>query len=226
MPSIDIGSVASVFGTSFAVGLSGAVTPGPLLAYNIRETAKRGFWAGPWVATGHSILEAAVVALLAVGALQFMKGDVAFATVALVGGAFLLWMGYGMVRRPGIAAPSQAHIEGGAGGPARVRRFNHPFFGGIAVSLVNPFWIVWWVTIGLVYINWSQSLGLGLLGVAAFYVGHVLADYAWYGLVSAGIASGRRVLTDTFYKGLILACGVFLWGMAGWFVFNGVRRIV
>jgi len=223
---MDAGQAGLIFGTSFVMGLSGAVTPGPLLAYNIRETARRGFWAGPWVATGHSILEAAMVALLAVGALQFMKGDVAFTTVALIGGAFLLWMGYGMVRHPGIAAPSQAQATGGADGPARARRFDHPIFGGIAVSLVNPFWIVWWVTVGLTWLNKSQDMGLGLLGVAAFYVGHILSDYAWYGLVSAGIASGRRVLTDTFYKGLILACGLFLWAMAGFFIANGLSRVV
>ncbi|MDP3063931.1 MAG: LysE family transporter [Chloroflexota bacterium] len=221
---MDAGQAGLIFGTSFVVGLSGAVTPGPLLAYNIRETARRGFWAGPWIATGHSILEAAVVALLAVGALQFMQGDVAFATVALIGGGFLLWMGYGMVRHPGIAAPAQ--LAGGADGPVQARRFNHPLLGGIAVSLANPFWIVWWATIGLNYIHWSQTLGLGLLGIAAFYVGHILADYAWYGLVSAGIASGRRILTDSFYRGLILACGLFLWAMAGYFVFNGVSRVV
>lgn len=213
----------TIFSTSFLVGLSGAVTPGPLLAYNIRETARRGFWAAPWVATGHSILEAAVVALLAVGALKFMQSDTAFVTVAFVGGAFLVWMGYGMVRRPGIAAPVQA---GGADGGRRTFLTGHPLLGGAAVSLANPFWSFWWVTIGLNYINWSQSLGLGVLGIAAFYVGHILADYSWYGVVSAGLVTGRRIMTDTFYKWLIFACGLFLLAMAGFFIAKGLDRLL
>ena len=60
----------AVFGTSFLVGLSGALAPGPLLALDIRESTARGFWAGPYIATGHSLLELLVVVLLAVGLLS------------------------------------------------------------------------------------------------------------------------------------------------------------
>lgn len=63
----------AVFGTSFLVGLSGALAPGPLLALDIRESTQRGFWAGPYIATGHSLLELLVVILLAIGVLHFIE---------------------------------------------------------------------------------------------------------------------------------------------------------
>ncbi len=94
------------------------------------------------------------------------------------------------------------------------------------VSLSNPFWSLWWVTVGLYYLTRSQDLGLGLLGIAAFYLGHILADYVWYGVVSLALVSGRRILTNTFYKGLILVCGLFLWGLAGFFIVQGVARLL
>ena len=56
-----------LFITSMIVGVSGAATPGPLLIVNITETARRGFWAGPAVALGHSLLELVTVALLSLG---------------------------------------------------------------------------------------------------------------------------------------------------------------
>ncbi len=217
------GEAALLFGQSFLVGLSGAVTPGPLLAYDIRETARRGFWTGPWIATGHSALEAAVVALLAAGALAFLKSDTAFVAIALIGSAILLWMGWGMVRRPSSGAPASA-----SGGSGEVERgaFGHPLFGGALVSLSNPFWSLWWATVGLTFITRPEYRALGALGVAAFYFGHILSDYAWYALVSAGVASGRRILTDTFYRRLVLVCGLFLWVMAAYFLTEAARKAV
>ena len=217
-----VGEAFLIFGTSFVVGLSGAVTPGPVLAYNIRETARRGFWAGPFIATGHSILELLTVALLVMGVLWFIEGDAAFVTIALLGAGFLAWIGWGMVRNPGRDLPTRVDRSSGSAS----LRPGGLLLGGAAVSLSNPFWSLWWVTVGLSFLNWSRELGLGLLGIAAFYVGHILADYVWYGMVSLALVSGRRILTDTFYKALILVCGLFLWAMAGLFVAQGVARLL
>lgn len=62
----------AVFGTSFLVGLSGALAPEPLLALDIRGSTERGFWAEPYIATGHSLLEFIVVILVALGLLRFI----------------------------------------------------------------------------------------------------------------------------------------------------------
>lgn len=96
----------AVFGTSFLVGLSGALAPGPLLALDIRESTARGFWAGPYIATGHSLLELLVVVLLAVGLLRFIEGGVAFSVIAICGAIFPLWIGWGMVRQRSRALPT------------------------------------------------------------------------------------------------------------------------
>ena len=61
-------TLIAIFGTSFVVGLLGAMSPGPLLAFNIREAARIGVRAGPYVSAGHAALELLVVLLLAVGA--------------------------------------------------------------------------------------------------------------------------------------------------------------
>jgi len=217
-----IGQVLFVFWTSFGVGFSGAASPGPLLAYNIRETARHGFWVGPLLTTGHSILELALVTLLVVGLGRFMDNTAAFVTIAFLGSGFLLFMGWGMLRRPGQVVPPRAERE-------QARKDLKPhrlLMGGILVSLSNPFWSLWWATAGLNFLNWAQERDLGLWGIGAFYMGHILSDYAWYGAVSLALATGRRFLTDTFYKVLILVCGLFLWAMAGYFISQGVARLM
>ena len=54
-------AIAAIFGGSFTLALSGVLMPGPLLTVTIAESARRGFWAGPLLMTGHSILELLIV---------------------------------------------------------------------------------------------------------------------------------------------------------------------
>jgi hypothetical protein len=62
--------------------------PGPLLAYNVRESARLGFWAGPLVSSGHSLLELLVVVLLALGLTRLLHRETVLALVGLAGGGF------------------------------------------------------------------------------------------------------------------------------------------
>ena len=209
----------AIFGTSFLVGLSGAVSPGPLLAYNIRETVRRGFLAGPYVVMGHALLELVVVVALALGLSKLLDSGPVVAATGIMGGLFLFWMGWGMLRNPGRGAPSSAgHRHGTSHGGVR-----EPIVGGVLVSLSNPYWAIWWVTAGAAFM--ARSLELGLLGIGAFYFGHILSDLSWYGLVSAALASGRRLITERVYRGIMLGCGIFLVGMGGYFLITGVSTL-
>lgn len=211
-------TIPVIFVTSFAVGFSGAITPGPLLAYDIRESLRRGFIAGPLLVAGHALLEVLVVVGLAVGVARFLEGDAAGFVIALLGGLFLLWMGWGMVRNPSrhvIPDPVGAGERAiGASGPATT------VLGGALVSLSNPFWSLWWATIGLGYILWA--MGLGVAGLVSFYTGHILSDLAWFSLVAFAVASGRRIMTRGAYAALIVVCGLFLLGLGAFFIVSGV----
>ena len=125
-----------------------------------------------------------------------------------------------MVRNPARGSAFDAGPDHGdeAGGVAE------PVVGGILVSLGNPYWVVWWMTVGAAFM--TQSLELGLLGIAAFYVGHILSDFSWYGLVSTALASGRRFISDKVYRRIMLVCGAFLTAMGLYFVFTGVRVLM
>ena len=208
-----------IFGTSFLVGLSGAVSPGPLLAFNIRETVRHGFMAGPYVAAGHALLELATVVALALGLTRIRDFEPAVAAIGILGGLFLVWMGAGMVRNPGHGAPAtQEHHSG-----TTTHGVRESLVGGVVVSLSSPYWTLWWLTVGAALM--TRSLELGLVGVAAFYVGHILSDLSWYSLVSAALASGRRLITVRVYKAIMLACGAFLLAMGVYFMVTGVRLL-
>ena len=93
-------ALAAIFVTSFGVGFTGALMPGPLTTLAVRESMQRGFWAGPLLAIGHSLIELALVIGLALGLSRLLDEDPVMAGVGIAGGLFLLWMGIHIVSRP------------------------------------------------------------------------------------------------------------------------------
>ncbi|MEE9912115.1 MAG: LysE family translocator [Deltaproteobacteria bacterium] len=209
-----LASLFTIFVSSFVIALSGALMPGPLLTATISESSRRGFVAGPLMIGGHAILELALVIALLAGLAPFFQLPVVFVASALAGSVILLGMAFGMFR----TLPSLHLVWEG-----KQKRLNHPVISGILMSVSNPYWIIWWATIGVGYILYSRQFGLW--GVVFFFAGHILADLAWYSFISAAVAGGRHFLTDRLYRGLIAACAVFLIVFAGYFACAGFDKL-
>jgi threonine/homoserine/homoserine lactone efflux protein len=194
----------ALFFLSLWVAFSGAAMPGPLLTGCINQTIRRGFWAGPLMIVGHSILEMALIAGLIIALRPLLDRPVPKGLVALAGGSLLLYLGAGMVRGSRTLTLKLDAADG-------KRRLGSPVLDGILLSLVNPYWTIWWVTWGLWMIDRAMSRGLAYaVSLPVFYVGHILGDFVWYGFVGAMIVKGRRFLTDRAYRAIILGCGIFL----------------
>jgi len=102
----------------------------------------------------------------------------------------------------------------------------HPAVWGCWLSLSNPYWILWWATVGLALLPPVREHGW--IPVAVFFTGHILADLVWYSLVAAVVVTGRSWLTPRSLRGIVLAChaavatfGAFWAVRAAWpFVFG------
>lgn len=193
--------LVKIFTAALGIAFSGAMVPGPLLTLTIAESARRGSGAGLLIVVGHAALELVLVVGFLFGLQRFLGNPVVVRAIGVIGGAFLLWMGFDMLR--GYARRVALNPPNGG---KKIRL--GPFAEGIVVSLSNPYWTIWWVTIGLALAIYS--LKYGLLGLSVFYVGHILGDFIWYGLVIVGVVSGRRFLSDEAYRAILLACGLFL----------------
>ncbi len=204
----------TIFVSSFIIALSGALMPGPLLTVTISESSQRGFIAGPLLIAGHAILELILVAALLMGLAPFFQMPTVFVISALAGALILFWMAFGMFR----SLPSM-HFSLEVNNTRR----NHPIISGILMSVANPYWVIWWATIGLGYILYSWQFGFW--GIVFFFTGHILADLGWYSLISAAVAGGRSFLTDRLYRGMIMACAVFLIVFAGYFAYAGITKL-
>ncbi len=211
-------SLILIFTTSFVVALSGSLIPGPLLTVTVSEAAQRGIWVGPLVILGHALAELALVTALALGLNELVRSEQITAIIGLAGGAILILMGLWIVSaaRRQITIPTTA-----SPGIKHGRRL---ILSGFLASVANPTWIIWWATLGTTYMFWS--LQRGLIGITFFYTGHILADLGWYTLVALMIGGGRRFMTASLYRGLLVTCGVGLLALGGYFITSGLSYLV
>jgi threonine/homoserine/homoserine lactone efflux protein len=207
-------ALITIFCTSFVIALSGAMMPGPLLTATISETSRQGFKAGPLLILGHGILELLLVLALILGLAPFIQRQEVFIFTAFAGAVILVWMAVGMLR-----TLHSLHIDW----EKKSEKSNHLIMNGILLSIANPYWTIWWASIGLGYILYSQQLGI--LGVFFLFLGHIMADLAWYAIVSLAVDRGRHFLTDRLYRGVIGACASFLIVFACYFAYSGFHKI-
>jgi threonine/homoserine/homoserine lactone efflux protein len=208
-------TLLTIFTSSFVIALSGALMPGPVLTVTVSESARRGAIAGPLMIFGHGILELVLVIALLAGLAPLLSREDVFIFISLLGGAILFWMAYTMFREMGTMS---LEFEKGQ------EKERNLILAGIMLSIANPYWLIWWATIGLGYILYSFKFGLP--GVIAFFIGHILADLVWYSLISFGIAKGRRFFSDTFYRRLIGGCAAFLVVFSCYFFYSGIEKII
>ncbi len=203
-------SLLTIFAGSFVVGLSGAMAPGPVLTVTISETLKRGFRAGPLIILGHAILEILLLLLLiGTGLGSFFQRPETTKLFLFAGGLVLLWMGIHMVVKNKQTTQEALNAKG-------TESPYGPILAGLVLSVSNPFWIIWWVTVGMGFV--TQSLQFGIAGLASFYFGHILADLAWYSLVSFSVSAGRHLCPAPLYRIVFILCGITLIGLGGLFM--------
>lgn len=208
-------AITGMFFSAFIVGLSGAMMPGPLLTYVISGSLRDGLRAGPMIILGHAILELLLLALLLFGLNDLLANQLFGAILGLVGGSVLLWMGTSMIKASWQKAIS---IEDK---PAGEKSNSGLLITGAIVSLSNPYWVLWWATIGLSYLTQTSHNGLMMAG--SFYLGHIMADLIWYSFVSWLVVFGRNLLNDRLYRILIIVFGLFLIYFAGTFIIGGIN---
>ena len=137
-------------------------------------------------------------------------------TIGFVGGGMLVWMGWGICREAFGRQVDFAAL-GAQGAPHQTRL--SPMLAGVITSVSNPFWSLWWATVGSGYV--MIALLEGAAGVATFFGGHILSDLAWFSLISFGVHRGRNVIGNGVYQGILAVCGVCLIALGGYFLYSG-----
>jgi len=188
-----------MFIVAFALGLTGALAPGPTLVATINASIAGGWTMGPKVTLGHMlselILVLVIVAGLATAALQYTTA------IGVIGGAALIV--FGLLT---ITGSRTASLSGIGSSAATVTA--NPYLAGFFTSVANPYFWIWWLTVGGAMV--ITGLAGGIILSCVFMAGHWCADLGWYTVVSTGISKGKTLLSDITYRRIMIACGIFL----------------
>ena len=117
--------------------------------------------------------------------------------IGIVGGLFLLWMGVGMVRDISKQDFSvEASCKSG------------PVLTGIVLSASNPYFLLWWATVGLKLATDARQLGW--IAFVLFTIIHWLCDLVWLGILGWGSFKGSTILGLKTQRIVLGVCGTAL----------------
>jgi len=218
---------ASLVGIGFLTGLSGALIPGPLFAFVISDTLKKGALSGPLAIIGHISFECPLIVAVVVLGLELMRSYFSHfeALVYAIGSLALILIASLIIKEARARARAKAkgspQIEEGTRAEIRAAKYNNSILGGFILTAFNPSFIPWWIGIGFPVL-FSGFQQLALTGIILVTLGHFLSDFTWYSFVSFSFAKGKNFFVGKRYEWTMLVIAVFLIFLGSWFFVKGV----
>ncbi|MFX1274656.1 MAG: LysE family transporter [Promethearchaeota archaeon] len=211
-----------IFFVSFLVALTGALSPGPVLTFTVYKSlqGKKGYMAGLFISLGHASLELGLLTLILLGASVIFQNVIILIIIGIAGGILLMLYGILTIRSVYKReydidfSLKNENIKGFQG---------NSFLGGIVTSLSNPYWIGWWITVGLgIMVQFNLLTFKNPLGIILFYLGHELGDLIWFGPISIFVFLGAKSLNSKVYKYVLIGCGLFMLIFGGILLFRTI----
>ena len=193
------------------ISLSGVMMPGPLFAVTIAKSYKSKF-TGVQVALGHALVEIPLILLIYFGFAQFFQHAPVRFILSVLGGAMLIWLGISMFRARSKLIDMEKDFA-----------YNSVVAGAVT-SALNPFFILWWVTVGSMLI--MKSLDFGSMGFALFVPTHLVCDLIWLAFISILVYKTQSLWGHKFQEGLFITSSLLLIGFGGWFLISGLQIVI
>lgn len=195
-------SFPTFLATVVIVTASGALMPGPLFAANLLQGTRGGAKSGFMISVGHMLVELPLVMLIGVGISNLLNLPGFSTIVGLVGGSALILFGAFQIRDVTLGSFNIEPVK-----DAKLHK--RSLMLGVGLTGLNPFFIVWWLTVGLGLVVQAVELG-ALLGVFIMYISHVWMDYAWLTGTAYLSAKGKTLLKARGYRLLLAGLALLL----------------
>ena len=180
------------------ISASGVMAPGPLFAANVSYGLRDGTRSGIKMAVGHAIVEFPLVILLGIGVFSLQVFP-EFRTWISIFGAITLFAFATLQIKSVLQKKKDITVKPKQG----------PLITGIALSALNPFFIIWWLTIGFKLISDAMMIW-AFSGILIVFVLHIWMDFAWLGGVSFLASKSSRILSNRNYKVLMVGLSLML----------------
>jgi len=191
------------------ISCTGAMQPGPVTATAITMGA-RNRYAGSLMAVGHGVIEFPLMVVIILGLGKYFKLAKVQVAIGLAGGVFLILMG------------AQAFLSLRAKADAEPRALEaKPILAGIVLSVGNPYFLIWWATVGLALATQATKWGIWAFGL--FALAHWSVDLVWLQILSWASFKGSVLLGPNGQRIVVVVCSaaMFLFGL--FFIYNAAN---
>ena len=184
--------------TVIIISSSGVMSPGPLFAANIFYGLKEGAKGGLKMSFGHTVVELPLIILLGIGIISLESVPQFRIIIAIVGALGLF--GFAGLQLKSVFGHDTNH---------QIKTKYGPFLSGILFSALNPFFIIWWFTVGFKLISDSIVLW-SLWGLLILFALHIWMDFAWLASTSYLSSKSSKFLSQRNYRFLFIAISGFM----------------
>ena len=189
------------------ISASGVMAPGPLFVANVSYGLREGTKSGVKMAIGHTIIEFPLVILLGIGVFS-LESFPEFRTIISIVGAITLFV-FAFIQIKNILQNNKDITSIPKHGP---------LITGITLSALNPFFIIWWLTIGFKLIS-DAMLIWAFSGILIVFFLHIWMDFVWLGGISFLASKSSRILSNRNYK-------VIMIGLSSLLVYFGITFLL
>ena len=147
------------------ISCSGVMQPGPVTA-TVITMGTRNRYAGTFLALGHGIVEFPLMVVIVLGVGKFFELQSVQIAIGLVGGLFLFLMATQGLLSLRARVDIKPKVLSGK-----------PILAGIILSAGNPFFLIWWATVGLALA--TQAAQWGIWAFVLFAMTHFSMDLIW-----------------------------------------------
>ena len=174
------------------------MAPGPLFAANISYGLRDGVKSGIKMAIGHTIVEFPLVILLGIGVFSLEIFPEFRVLISILGAITLFAFAFMQIKTAlQKKEDSTSNLKQG------------PLVTGIVLSALNPFFIIWWLTIGFKLIS-DAMLIWAFTGILIVFVMHIWMDFVWLGGISFLASKSSQIISNRNYKALMIVLSLML----------------
>jgi threonine/homoserine/homoserine lactone efflux protein len=201
------------------VSTSGVLSPGPLFFINILYGSKYGSFVGLKIASGHAIVEFPLIIMLSYGLYTFSSLDVSdaiFKVIGMIGGIFILI--FSILQLNSILRDKKSNTTTKSNRISNIKsNIRNPILAGFIFTILNPFFLVWWLTIGSKLIS-DSLINFGIVeGISLVFFSHIWMDYFWLWFTSFMINKGKSIIKEKVYRIFVFTISVIL-GIYGFYL--------
>jgi len=184
--------------TVILISASGVMAPGPLFAANLSYGFHGGIKSGIKIAIGHTVVELPLMMLLGIGVVS-LKVLPEFRTALTITGAIILFVFAAIQIKTTLQMKELKFLNIKHG----------EIISGITLSALNPFFIIWWLSIGFKLIS-DAVIIWAFAGILVVFLFHIWMDFLWLSLVGFFSSKSLKIVSNRNYKFLMIGLSFVL----------------